>query len=403
VYSVSSMNNQVPSQSDTLAKDCKAFYEKRLALTHSVEHKWSHEAGAEPAFSDKDASIQQPFSKLPHQITRLRSELLSLAHLDNELFKNLLALNDKLEELKLQRDQDHFPGDHLGSSHEELRRSSGEETTDLNTSTSEEYDDDDIDEEVDDDNDGDFNLYSSLPPTQILEAAKAVDQQHLKSASTVSAENNSGASGGSGSGGLDVMGGLKFMLRSRSFLLRPPFHKKNSSSSQNSSHSHSATSSATLGRNTPRRSRITSSDSPFRTFDRITENIASPSVFDTAASNPQKSRSSSNRRSQSAERRQKKRGDMSKLEAGSSATLTRGFHLPHTSKSLWQRVFVGGGSSASSSNHSHNNNGPESLPCSWSIIDMEDKSPPPTLKHFKQNSFDSGIHNSDSSEYSIKV
>lgn len=264
MYSVSSMNNQVPSQSDTLAKDCKAFYEKRLALTHSVEHKWSHEAGAEPAFSDKDASIQQPFSKLPHQITRLRSELLSLAHLDNELFKNLLALNDKLEELKLQRDQDHFPGDHLGSSHEELRRSSGEETTDLNTSTSEEYDDDDIDEEVDDDNDGDFNLYSSLPPTQILEAAKAVDQQHLKSASTVSAENNSGASGGSGSGGLDVMGGLKFMLRSRSFLLRPPFHKKNSSSSQNSSHSHSATSSATLGRNTPRRSRITSSDSPFR-------------------------------------------------------------------------------------------------------------------------------------------
>ena len=26
-----------------------------------------------------------------------------MAHLDNELFKNLLALNDKLEELKLQR------------------------------------------------------------------------------------------------------------------------------------------------------------------------------------------------------------------------------------------------------------------------------------------------------------
>lgn len=29
------------------------------------------------------------------------------------------------------------------------------------------------------------------------------------------------------SSGLDMMGGLKFMLRSRSFLLRAPFHKKN--------------------------------------------------------------------------------------------------------------------------------------------------------------------------------
>ena len=46
-----------------------------------------------------------------------------------------------------------------------------------------------------------------------------------------------------------------------------------------------------------------------------------------------------NPRSQSAERRTKK--SASKLEAGSSATLTRGFHLPQSSRSLWQRVFVG--------------------------------------------------------------
>ena len=78
--------------SETLAKDCKEFYEKRLRLTHSVEHKWSSEATL-PSLS--------PFSKLPNQIAQLRSELLSLAHLDNELFKNLLALNDKLEELKV--------------------------------------------------------------------------------------------------------------------------------------------------------------------------------------------------------------------------------------------------------------------------------------------------------------
>ena len=203
---------QIDSDSDNLARDCKAFYERRLQLTTSVEHKWT---------ASEDTQGGSQFSKLPSQISQLRSELLSLAHLDNELFKNLLALNDKLEELKLQRDP-------VASSQEDEDLPSEEHTT-----TSEEYDDDDIDEEVDKD---EFNVYSSLPPTQILEAAAASADPRKTS------ENNGG--------GLDVMGGLKFMLRSRSFLLRPPFHKKSSS------HSNTLT--------TPRRSRITSSDSPFR-------------------------------------------------------------------------------------------------------------------------------------------
>ena len=156
-----------------------------------------------------------------------------------------------------------------------------------------------------------------------------------------------------------------------------------------------------------------------RTFDRIQENrvVTAGSSSLSSDENPLAHHLRSNR-SQSAERRQQKKrsSDISKLEAGSSATLTRGFHLPHTSsKSLWQRVFVGSSSSsASGSSHSSNsrhedghganNNGPESLPCSWSIIDLDaDKSPPPSLRHIKQNSFDSGIHTSDSSEYSIKV
>jgi hypothetical protein len=115
-------------------------------------------------------------------------------------------------------------------------------------------------------------------------------------------------------------------------------------------------------------------------------------------------------RSQSAERR---KGKNNNGGLSNSATLTRGFHLPHSSRSLWQRVFVsgsatagGGSASANCGQVVYNNNGPESLPCSWSIVDslgMEDKSPPPTLKHIKQNSFDSGIHTSDSSEYSIKI
>lgn len=159
----------------------------------------------------------------------------------------------------------------------------------------------------------------------------------------------------------------------------------------------------------------------FRTFDRIQENRVVTASLSSSEENPPHYLRSN--RSQSAERRQqKKRSDISKLEAGSSATLTRGFHLPHTSsKSLWQRVFVGSSSGSHSGSSRHhddvglhhglagggvgsNNNGPESLPCSWSIIDLDnDKSPPPTLRHIKQNSFDSGIHTSDSSEYSIKV
>merc|ERR1712001_57255 len=296
--------------SDTLAKDCKAFYEKRLRLTHSVQDKWKRQV--------------HPESTLSNQIGRLRNELLSLAHLDNELFKNLLALNDKLEELKLQ----HGSG---SDGAKELPNLPDQEV--LSEETTDEYDDEDIDEEVEMEDEF-HNMYSSLPPTQILErAAQAVDD-HQPSSS-----------------GLDMMGGLKFMLRSRSFLLRAPFHKKNTNG----------------------RSRSRGNDSPFRTFDRIHENR----VVEIR-----------NTRSQSAERRTKKSAAASKLEAGSSATLTRGFHLPQSSRSLWQRVFVG-----SSQNGTAPSNGPESLPCSWSLVDgLEDKSPPPTLKHIKQNSFDSGIH-----------
>merc|ERR1712020_123776 len=187
------------------------------------------------------------------------------AHLDNELFKNLLALNDKLEELKLQ---------HGSDGAKELPNLPDQEV--LSEETTDEYDDEDIDEEVELEDEF-HNMYSSLPPTQILErAAQAVDDQPTSS-------------------GLDMMGGLKFMLRSRSFLLRAPFHKKNTNG----------------------RSRSRGNDSPFRTFDRIHENR----VVEIR-----------NTRSQSAERRTKKSAAASKLEAGSSATLTRGFHLPRSSR-----------------------------------------------------------------------
>ena len=204
------------SEAGNLAQDCKAFYEKRLRLTSSVTSKWN---------SGVDNHDNQ-FSKLPSQIAQLRTELLSLAHMDNELFKNLLALNDKLEELKLQRSADHGSHSHSDEASE--------------SQTTEEYDDDDIDEEVTDEDSDEMGFYSSLPPAQILEQASHVQQ------SEAVAETSQDSSSPS-HGGLDVIGGLKFMLRSRSFLLRPPFHKKSN----------------TLSRSTPRRSRMAES-SPFR-------------------------------------------------------------------------------------------------------------------------------------------
>ena len=466
-------------EAGNLARDCKAFYEKRLRLTSSVSSKWKP---APPASSSglSPSSPDDHFSKLPSQIAQLRTELLSLAHLDNQLFKNLLALNDKLEELKLQRSTGQLELEASQFSH-----LSGDEASE--SATTEEYDDDDIDEEVlEQDPEEAEAFYSSLPPAQILEQASS----QVPSGSSASSEAASSATNSASShlGGLDVIGGLKFMLRSRSFLLRPPFHKKSN----------------TLSRSTPRRSRginQAESSSPFRyvptlgksydaiianceistfshiksfgfcccwertrrslpslawsgvnilnhhhlqhcapvlkishaaaagesldvillsfsflfrTFDRIQENrVADDFVNRNASSAPGKGAAGQLLRSQSAERQQQKKKTSSNesswltAPSGSSATLTRGFHLPHTSsKSLWQRVFVGGNNtSANHSNHTNHGlaSGPESLPCSWRIIDMDDKSPPPTLKHIKQNSFDSGIHHSDSSEYSIKV
>lgn len=215
-----------------LAKDCKAFYEKRLQLTRSVKNKWRLE-------EQNNVNDDADFSTLPGQIAKLRRELLSLAHMDNELFKNLLALNDKLEELKLQRG--------VASSLDEEEEEE-EDNPELGT-TDAEYDDEDIDEVADEET---FGVYSSLPPSQILERAAALDSS---GSSDHSSSSSSGSTNGGG-GSLDVMGGLKFMLRSRSFLLRPPFHKKIPSSN------HAPAPSAI--RTTPRRSRITSADSPFR-------------------------------------------------------------------------------------------------------------------------------------------
>ena len=236
-----------------LAKDCKAFYEKRLRLTSTVSSKWSKTADTDPAGGSEGGSASatasdcKHFSKLPSQIAQLRSELLSLAHMDNELFKNLLALNDKLEELKLQRsnianDPVHSHSDEASESH-----------------TTEEYDDDDIDEEVldTDDNETDMEdsvgFYSSLPPAQILQQASVQAAAAAAASTSSEPESHVPSSGTNANAGLDVIGGLKFMLRSRSFLLRPPFHKKSN----------------TLTRTTPRRqarmaNADSSSSSPFR-------------------------------------------------------------------------------------------------------------------------------------------
>ena len=52
---------------------------------------------ARPRTHDDD---NEPFLRLPLKIAQLRRELLSLANVDNELFRNLLTLNEKIEELR---------------------------------------------------------------------------------------------------------------------------------------------------------------------------------------------------------------------------------------------------------------------------------------------------------------
>merc|ERR1719150_3116538 len=127
-----------------------------------------------------------------------------------------------------------------------------------------------------------------------------------------------------------------------------------------------------------------SSSSPFRTFDRIQENRVADDFVNRSIAG--RGPMLVQHRSQSAER-QKKKNSVADLSGSSgSATLTRGFHLPNTSKSLWQRVFVGGGGGSHANNAGSmsmsglsSGSGPESLPCSWSL-----ESPPATLKHIKQ-------------------
>jgi hypothetical protein len=84
------------------------------------------------------------------------------------------------------------------------------------------------------------------------------------------------------------------------------------------------------------------------------------------------------------------------------------FNLP-PSRFLWQKMFFSNNNNSNSNNNNSNNNssttnGPESLPCQWLPSDeggFGSKSPL-SLNHIKQNSFDSGIHTSDS-EYSVRV
>ena len=74
------------------------------------------------------------------------------------------------------------------------------------------------------------------------------------------------------------------------------------------------------------------------------------------------------------------------------------FHLP-PSRFLWQKMFFNNSNSSQTSSSS--SNGPESLPCQWYGVDDGGFSVK-SLNHIKQNSFDSGIHHSDT-EYSVKV
>ncbi len=173
-----------------------------------------------------EAVAPREFSKLPSQIAELRSELLSLARMDNELFKNLLALNDMLEDMTMQTGASPKP---VKSTTRLANGGGGKKSTSHSSASTSSNADDEDEEDLEDGDDlcwpEEIGHYTSLPPTAVLEqAANKSKNKLLSAAPTTSTRGGEGKQGG---GSSDVMSGLKYMLRSRSFLLRPTFQKKN--------------------------------------------------------------------------------------------------------------------------------------------------------------------------------
>ncbi|QQP35436.1 Uncharacterized protein FKW44_023665, partial [Caligus rogercresseyi] len=94
---------------DQLTRDCKEFYERRLAATSKSSSSSSNissvkendeEAGPSSLCSSGYFSLPLEEDPLQSKISHLRKEFLSLIEVDNSLFKQLLNLNDAIMDFK---------------------------------------------------------------------------------------------------------------------------------------------------------------------------------------------------------------------------------------------------------------------------------------------------------------
>ena len=151
--------------------------------------------------ADRSADLFDP-EVLPSKISQLRQDLLSLINLDNELFKHLLTINDTLEELREQRNVPKLvtqaaPAAAAATADFKLgyyEPPGADMVTELLAAAAAE------DEYV--------GPFTSLPDhTYMLQKQQLLQQQQQL-------------------GNTGLKNGLKFMLRSRSFLMKPIIAKR---------------------------------------------------------------------------------------------------------------------------------------------------------------------------------
>jgi len=304
--------------------------------------------------ADRSADLFDP-EVLPSKISQLRQDLLSLINLDNELFKHLLTINDTLEELREQRNVPKLatqaaPAAAAATADFKLgyyEPPGADMVTELLAAAAAE------DEYV--------GPFTSLPDhTYMLQKQQLLQQQQQQLGNT------------------GLKNGLKFMLRSRSFLMKPIIAKRRIS----------GTSESTVKTKIP--VKVTPPHQPPRpphqpaSLPHIQENGEGP-VSSGSRSGTLKKLSLSSKKSTFSP----SAAAAASATPPSSSTLSRPtnftrplFHMPHQSRSkqLWQKVFEANAAGAAGGSGGHDE--PDGFP---------------KITHMKQNSYDSGIHHGSES------
>lgn len=348
----SKVNNSMAKRS---VDDFLMAVDKEAAAAACSDSLSSATAGRSDSFlaaNDERSDLFDP-EVLPSKISQLRQDLLSLINLDNELFKHLLTINDTLEELREQRN---VP---------KRLQPPAAATADFKLGY---YEPPDMVTELlaagaaaEDEYVGPF---TSLPDhTYMLQKQQLLQQQQQQLGTT------------------GLRNGLKFMLRSRSFLMKPIIAKRRVS----------GTSESTVKTKIP----VKVTPPP----QQQQQQLPSRSSHHQPASLPhiqEKGEQGSGSRSGTLKKLSlsSKKSTFSPSAAAGTSAAAGGtapssssrpsnfnrplFHLPHQSKSkqLWQKVFE------ANANAGQGHDEPDGFP---------------KITHMKQNSYDSGIHHGSES------